>query len=143
MEARLESVGKPIGIDFKFGGNTGNTRDSHRLIHLAKENAGVDVHNKVVDEIEKSYFEKEGDITSHAMLIAAAGKAGLDEGQVKAWLASDAGGKEVDREVKAAQTRGVSGVPNFVLQDRYEIPGAQDPDSFVNIFERIKQSEGN
>ena len=143
MEARLDSVGKPIGINFKFGGNTGNTRDSHRLIHLAREKAGVEVQNKVVDEVEKSYFENEGDITSHAMLIAAASKAGLDEAEVKQWMSSDAGGKEVDKEVKAAQARGVSGVPNFILQDRYEIGGAQDPDGFVTIFERIKQAEGN
>ena len=142
MEARLESVGKPIGINFKFGGNTGNTRDSHRLIYLAKEKAGLEAQNKVVNEIEKSYFENEGDITSHAMLTAAAGEAGLDESQVKAWLSSDAGGREVDQAVRSAQARGISGVPNFVLQEKYEIGGAQDPDSFVDIFEKIKEREG-
>ena len=36
MQAHLAQVGKQVGIDFGFSGKTGNTRDSHRLIQLAK-----------------------------------------------------------------------------------------------------------
>ena len=139
---RLEQVGKAVGIDFKFAGKTGNTRDSHRLIHMAKEKKGVEMQNRVVEALMKSYFENEGDITDHAMLIAAAVGCGLDGKEVEGWLKSDAGGKEVDREVLMAQRRGVSGVPNFVIQGKYEIGGAQDAGGFVEIFEKIKEMEG-
>lgn len=138
---RLVGVGKEVGIDFSFGGNTGNTRDSHRLIQLGKTK-GADVQTRVVEELFKSYFENEGDITSHEMLQAAGVKAGLDAVDVKEWLNSDKGGAQVDREVMEAQVRGVSGVPNFVMQGKYEIGGAQDAESFVKVFERIKQMEG-
>lgn len=33
---RLGELGKSEGINFKFGGKTGNTRDSHRLVQLGK-----------------------------------------------------------------------------------------------------------
>ena len=138
---RLTGVGKEVGIDFKFGGRTGNTRDSHRLIQLGKRK-GAETQNRVVEECFRSYFEREGDITSHDTLRDAGVGAGLEEGEVKAWLASDKGGPEVDREVEEAQDRGVSGVPNFVLQGKYEIGGAQDPEAFVGLFERVKQMEG-
>lgn len=137
---RLRNVGKEVGINFSFGGKTGNTRDSHRLIQLGKTK-GPEVQTKVVEELFKSYFENEGDITSHEMLQAAGVKAGLDPADVKAWLNSDKGGPQVDREVMEAQIRGVSGVPNFVMQGKYEIGGAQDAENFVKVFERIKEME--
>ncbi|KAL8947982.1 MAG: hypothetical protein Q9222_005790 [Ikaeria aurantiellina] len=140
MFDRLASIGKSVGIDFKFGGKTGNTRDSHRLIQLAKTK-GPDVQTKVVEELFKSYFEKEEDITSHDILTAAAVKGGLGEREIKDWLASDKGGKEVDKEVMEAQMKAISGVPHFTMQGKYEIGGAQDPEAFVQIFDRIKTME--
>lgn len=137
---RLAGVGKEVGVNFSFGGKTGNTRDSHRLIQLGKLK-GPEVQTKVVEELFKSYFENEGDITSHEMLQAAGVKAGLDAIDVKEWLNSDKGGPQVDREVLEAQMRGISGVPNFVMQGKYEIGGAQDAENFVKVFERIKEME--
>ncbi|KAL8763067.1 MAG: hypothetical protein Q9184_001027 [Pyrenodesmia sp. 2 TL-2023] len=142
MLDRLTSVGKPMGIDFKFGGKTGNTRDSHRLIQLAKLK-GSETQTRVVEELFRSYFEEEGDITSHEVLAEAAVKAGLEEAEVKEWLASDKGGKEVDREVVEAQMKAISGVPHFTIQGKYEIGGAQDSEAFVRIFERVKATESN
>ena len=139
---RLAAVGKDAGIDFSFGGKTGNTRDSHRLVQLGKTK-GPEAQTRVVAELFRSYFEKEGDITSHDVLQEAGLKAGLDEAEVKEWLKSDKGGKEVDKEVSEAQIRGVSGVPNFVLQGKYEIGGAQDPEAFVKVFERVKEMEAS
>ncbi|KAL9008885.1 MAG: hypothetical protein Q9173_006037 [Seirophora scorigena] len=140
MFDRLTSIGKPLGIGFKFGGKTGNTRDSHRLIQLAKLK-GPEMQTSVVEELFRSYFEEEGDITSHEVLAAAAVKAGLEESEVKEWLGSDKGGKEVDSEVAETQSKAISGVPHFTLQGKYEINGAQDPEAFVQIFERIKAIE--
>lgn len=137
---RMGAVGKDAGIDFSFGGKTGNTRDSHRLVQLGKTK-GSKVQTRVVEELFKSYFEEEGDITSHDVLREAGIKAGLEETEVADWLESDKGGENVDKEVEEAQIRGVSGVPNFVLQGKYEIGGAQDAEAFVKVFERVKEME--
>ena len=141
MQDRLLAVGRDVGINFKYGGKTGHSGDSHRLIQLAKTK-GPAVQTAVVNALFKSYFENEGDITSHAMLTQAGVSGGLDETEVTQWLESDQGGAQVDKEVKEAKMRGVSGVPNFILQGKYEIGGAQEAESFVRVFERIKQMEG-
>ncbi|TVY71463.1 hypothetical protein LSUE1_G008190 [Lachnellula suecica] len=137
---RLSQVGKDTGIAFKFGGKTGNTRDSHRLIQLGKSKSPA-VQTRVVEELFSAYFENEGDITSHEILQKAGVKAGLEESEVKDWLKSDKGGKEVDVEVEQAQLNQVSGVPNFTVQGKYEIGGAQDPGVFLRLFEKIKAAE--
>ncbi len=137
---RLAQVGQEAGINFKFGGKTGNTRDSHRLIQLGKSKSPA-VQTRVVEELFSAYFENEGDITSHEVLQKAGEKAGLDAKEVKEWLASDKGGKEVDVEVEDAQNNQISGVPNFTIQGKYEVGGAQDPGVFLRLFEKIKATE--
>ncbi|KAI9711928.1 MAG: hypothetical protein M1828_001770 [Chrysothrix sp. TS-e1954] len=135
--SRLAAVGEEDGIAFKFGGRTGGTRDSHRLIQFAKTK-GPDTQTKVVEKLFQAYFEEEGDITSHSVLKDAALKAGVSEEDATRVLASDEGGPLVDKEVSNAQTRDIHGVPHFTIQDMFEISGAQEPAAFVQLFERVK-----
>lgn len=141
MHGRLKQVGDAVGIDFKFGGKTGNTRDSHRLVRLSKK-YGNEAEGKALDGLFATYFEKEGDITDYATLKNVAVEAGIPEADFqKAIVESDEGGPEVDKAAGEARRNGVTGVPHFVIQDRYEVSGANDPESFVRIFERVKANE--
>ncbi|KAF2495589.1 thioredoxin-like protein [Lophium mytilinum] len=141
MFQRLAQLGQSDGIAFKFGGKTGNTRDSHRLVQLGKTKSPA-VQTRVIEELFAAYFENEKDITSRETLLDAGTKAGLDAAEVKTWLDSGKGGPEVDREVQDAYEQSISGVPNFTIQDRFEIGGAQEPSAFVQLFERIKKQDG-
>ena len=141
MQQRLSQIGHAEGINFKYGGNTGNTRDSHRLIQLGKTKS-PQLQTRVIEELFAAYFENEKDITTQEVLLEAGVKAGLDEKEAMEWLASDKGGKEVDAEVRDAVKQNISGVPNFVVNDAMEVGGAQDPETFVQIFERLKKQGG-
>ena len=112
MQGHLARLGKQVGIDFAFGGKTGNTRDSHRLIQLAKTK-GEGMQTKVVEQLFNSYFEANEDITNREVLIARGIKAGLDETETREWMDNGKGGPEVDKEVGEAQEKFISGVPNF------------------------------
>ncbi|EEY17497.1 conserved hypothetical protein [Verticillium alfalfae VaMs.102] len=83
-------------------------------------------------------FEEDRDISSKDMLVQAAVKGGLEAGEVRAWLESDQGGAQVDREVQEAYALGVSGVPHFVV-DGQQLGGAQDVEAFVEAFANIKE----
>lgn len=108
MQARLSEIGHELGINFAYGGKTGNTRDSHRVVQLAKTK-GEKTQTRVMEKLFNAYFELNEDITDHAVLTKAAVGGGLEEKEVKEWLESDKGGPEVDREVAAAQRRFISG----------------------------------
>lgn len=122
MQGHLARLGKQVGIDFAFGGKTGNTRDSHRLIQLAKTK-GEDMQTKVVEQLFNAYFEVNEDITSKEVLTARGVKAGLPEAEVREWMSSDKGGPEVDKEVGHAQDKFISGVPSFTVNGKYEVQG--------------------
>jgi predicted DsbA family dithiol-disulfide isomerase len=142
MQERLSEIGRVEGINFKYGGRTGNTRDSHRLIQLGKTK-GPQMQTRVIEELFAAYFENEQDITRQDILIEAGVKAGLDEKEAREWLEGGNGGPEVDKEVQDAVEQSISGVPNFTINDRFEIGGAQEPAAFVQIFERLKRQEGS
>ncbi|KAK3076716.1 hypothetical protein LTS18_012247 [Coniosporium uncinatum] len=141
MFQRLAQIGKDEGIDFKFGGRTGNTRDSHRLVQLGKTK-GSEMQTRVIEELFAAYFENERDITSRDVLREAGLKAGLEEKEVEQWLGSDEGGEAVDKEVEEAQEGFISGVPYFSVEGRYHLEGAQEPEAFVDVFERILTQKG-
>ena len=101
------------------------------------------MQTRVIEALFTAYFENEEDITTQDTLVAAGVKAGLDESEAKEWLESGKGGPEVDKEVQDAYAQNIHGVPNFTINDRFEIGGAQEPAAFVQLFERLKRQEGS
>ncbi|KAL2268322.1 hypothetical protein VTJ83DRAFT_3168 [Remersonia thermophila] len=140
VTAHLKRLGEAEGIHFSLKGKIGNTRDAHRLVQLAKTKSN-EAENRVISVLFKSHFEEDADITSHDVLAAIGEKAGLDKAEVTEWLSQGRGGQEVDREVEEAYRNGISGVPNFTINGRYEVQGAQDVEGFLDVFSRVKKSE--
>ncbi|TPX18182.1 uncharacterized protein E0L32_002691 [Thyridium curvatum] len=139
MKARLQAMGKSEGIDFTFECLTGSTRDAHRLDKLTRTK-GPGVEEAVAQVVYEEYFEKGGDITSRDMLVAAAAKGGVDPAEARAWLESDAGGEQVDREARDAVREGIHGVPHFEINGEFHIGGAEDVQTFVTEFVRAKEA---
>lgn len=138
---RLTAVGAPLGINFRWGGNVGNTRDSHRLIELSKK-YGSDVEKKTVDGIFAAYFENEKDITRYEVLGEVAKLSGIPEADFqKVIVGSDEYGAQVDKAASSARENGVSGVPDFTIQDKFKLSGARDAEAFISLLERVKQMD--
>ncbi|KFA51321.1 hypothetical protein S40293_04390 [Stachybotrys chartarum IBT 40293] len=142
MQQRIASIGAPLGINFKFGGRVGNTHNSHRLVWLAQHRYGAEVARKTMEGLMVAYFEKEADITEMETLREIGLAAGV-EGDVfdEAIGKGEDGKAEVEALVREAQRQGISGVPNFTIQDKYEISGGREPAAFLQVFERIKAAE--
>ncbi|KAH6615588.1 DSBA-like thioredoxin domain-containing protein [Chaetomium sp. MPI-SDFR-AT-0129] len=139
--ARLKALGAEEGIAFSLRGRIGNTRDAHRLVQLAKTKS-AQAEGRVVATLFKSHFEEDADITSRDALVAVGEAAGLEKGEVESWLDGGKGGEEVDREVEAAYAQGINGVPNFTIDSRYQVQGAQDVETFLDVFARVKKAAG-
>lgn len=130
----IEAAGRSEGIPFAFDEiqRTPNTMDSHRLIAYAGE---LGKQNDVVEALFKRYFERGEDIGQVAVLVAAAMDAGLDEAAVRAFLESDQGRQEVEAGDMAARKLGINGVPCFIVNARYALSGAQEPEVFRRVFD--------
>lgn len=132
--ARIVGVGAEAGIDFKFDTmRPGNTFNAHRLLHLAKQRGRQDALKEALFLATFTDCEPIG--TSDALEAIAVG-AGLDRDEVREVLASDLYAADVRVDERVAQSLGVTGVPFFLVDEAYGIPGAQDPQIYRNILDR-------
>ena len=132
--SRIISAGAEAGIDFKFEQmRPGNTFNAHRLVHLAKERG---MQDKVKQRfLEANFFE--GDpIARRDAHERLAVDAGLDAAEVAEVLDGDRYADAVRVDERVAQSLGVTGVPFFLIDDSYGVPGAQDPMVFLNLLRR-------
>ncbi|BFZ61117.1 hypothetical protein YB2330_002175 [Saitoella coloradoensis] len=134
-------VAKKEGIEMKYGGLVGPTQASHRLIKVAEGEGNQDA---VVNAFFDEYFTQNSNISDPNVLAGAAAKAGLmggDAEKIQDFLETEDGQLEVEQEVFQAQRMGVSGVPHFIVDGRYELGGAQEPPAFLRVFNEVVKSK--
>jgi predicted DsbA family dithiol-disulfide isomerase len=123
---RITAVGSEVGIPFDFGKVTRqpNTLAAHSLVALAIDSGQQDA---VVEALFHAFFLEGKDLTSADALAEIATGAGLDAGDVKAFLASEKARAHIEAEDKRAREIGVEGVPFFIFNKRIAVSGAQEP----------------
>jgi len=56
-------------------------------------------------------------------------------------LESDQYGEEVRKDEETASKLGISGVPYFVINNKYVVSGAQPPELFLEALEKAREEE--
>ena len=123
-----------IAFNFDAITRTPNTLDSHRLIRFANQ-AGDGYGAAVVEELFRAYFMQGEDIGNLGVLGRVARRCGLDGVAAEAFLASGADTDEVRAEDLRARRMGVEGAPCFIVDGRYAISGAQEPEAFYPLLD--------
>jgi len=130
---RITAVGREVGIPFDFAKVTRqpNTLAAHSLIALAIDAGKQDA---VVEAFFRAFFLEGRDLTSAETLAGIAVGAGLDEGDVKAFLGSADARAHIEAEDKQAREIGVEGVPFFIFNRRLAVSGAQAPEVLLEAM---------
>jgi len=130
---RIAAAGREVGIPFDFAKVTRqpNTLAAHSLIALAIDAGRQDA---AVEAFFRAFFLEGRDLTSAETLAGIAVGAGLDEGDVKAFLGSADARAHIEAEDKQARRIGVEGVPFFVFNRRLAVSGAQAPEVLLEAM---------
>ncbi|MEU0536746.1 DsbA family oxidoreductase [Amycolatopsis tolypomycina] len=138
MEADMEHRAAADGLEYHLDGvHMGNTVDGHRLVHLAAEHGMADA---VVDRFYAAHFTERRSLFDHDSLVTLATEAGLDAAEARAVLESDAYEAEVAADGEQARALGASGVPFFVIDQRFGVAGAQSPEVFAQVLRRVSDA---
>jgi predicted DsbA family dithiol-disulfide isomerase len=133
-QRQMEQRAAQDGLEFRMDSlRSGNTRDAHRLLHLAKAHG---VQAELAERLHRAYFTEQASIFDHSSLTELAVQAGLDRDDVIRVLGSQEYGDAVDTDEAMAQALGVNGVPLFVIDRRYGISGAQPPEVITGVLDR-------
>lgn len=137
-EERLESMAKMHGMDFKSTERIYNTRIAHEATEYAREHARANEFHHVV--FRKVYADGQ-DISKWDVLRAAAEEVGLDGADMQSVVDGGKHTAQVAEQVRWAQQIGVTGVPTYVINDRYAIVGAQPYEAFKNALDQIMKAK--
>jgi predicted DsbA family dithiol-disulfide isomerase len=122
-QRQMEERATTDGLEFRMDGlRSGNTRDAHRLLHLAKAH---DRQPELVERLHRAYFSEQRSIFDHDSLLELAVESGLDSDAVTRVLDSDSYDDDVATDEATGHALGATGVPFFVIDRRYGISGAQ------------------
>ena len=133
MDHNMETMAAAEGLEYHLTekGQSGNTLDAHRVVHLA---ASHDREDQMLERLYKAYFTEQRSVFDVESLVSLAVEEGLDATEVREALESDRYVDAVRRDLEEARMLGVTGVPFFVIDGRYGISGAQATEVFTRAL---------
>ena len=137
---RIQSAGAPLGLEFNYSSDSRiyNTRKAHRLLAWAGETGG---QTALKLALFQAYFKDQLNISDDDVLLNVVEAAGLDRAAAETALADPRYEEQVDQELHYWDMQNITGVPAFIINGKYMIPGAQDAETFVRIFEKVLEKE--
>ena len=137
-EERLKQMAGQYGMGFQSTERIYNTRLAHEATEYAREHGKANAFHRAL--FRRVYDEGE-DPSQWDSLRATAEEVGLEADEMQAQVESEKYTEIVEDQVKTAYQIGVTGVPTYVINDRYAIVGAQPYEVFQNALGQILNRE--
>jgi len=138
--ANISQTAREEGLDFDYTDTLfTNTMDAHRLTKYVQQNK-PELADRFKKAVYKAYFIDKKELANRQVLASIASDIGLDI-DVNALLDSDEYKDEVAIDQQQAMQLGVRGVPYFVINDKYAIPGAMAQADFEQALRQIHQEQ--
>lgn len=139
MNAYMSGIAREVGLAYDFDkAIITNTLAAHRLLHYAKEKG---LQSETKEALFAAYYTEGKDIGDVDTLVQLAESIGLPGEATRAVLVSDAYTTEVRQDQERAAQIGVQGVPFFVFNNKYAVSGAQPPEVFAEVLEKVWEEE--
>lgn len=139
--AHLTEAAAHDNIEFAFDiALRANTVNAHRLLWRARVRYGYAVQAALKESLMAAYFtngENIGDPEVLARTVSEVWPDDVDVDDVRSFLERGEGRDEVVQDLAEAATRGITGVPTYLIDGQWAIPGAQDTDTFERVLRRV------
>ena len=140
MTERLVGIAASVGLKYDMEHmHMTNTVLAHQLLQYAKTQ-GKQVEMK--ERIMSAHFVEALHVGRADVLAQLAAEVGLDRTEVMRVLESGEYLPAFEADIEQARAYGISGVPFFVIDGKYGISGAQNPETFVGAFNQILEERG-
>ena len=131
----LTQAAAEVGLEFHLDrALRANTLDAHRLLAWAEP---LGLQSELKERLMHAYFSEGANVADRATLAKLAGEVGLDQEAAAEALISGAFAAEVAAGLARAEELGITAVPTYVFNGAVGVPGAQDPDVFIRVLDRV------
>lgn len=138
--ANVTETAASVGLEFNMDrALRANTLLAHRLIWLAGQPDSPVAQDAMKERLLQAYFTDGLDIGNPDTLADCAADVGFDRDEALAFLRTDRGLDEVRADLDTAHDEGITAVPTYVVNGRWAIPGAQEPDTFAQVLRKMAE----
>ena len=131
----LRAQGKAVGVVFGTHTILSNSRLALMASEYARDHGRYDSFHK---NIFHAYFTQGLDIGKLDVIAYVAGKSGLDEKETLSAIRDGRYALRLNETRKEGQLIGLTGIPLFVIENKYQITGAQPIETFRSYLDKIK-----
>ena len=131
----LRTQGKAVGVTF------GNLKvlSNSRIALMASEYArDLGRYDSFHEKMFHAYFTEGMDIGKLDVIADVAKKSGLDEKETLNAVHDSRYASRLNETRKEGQLIGLTGIPLFVIENKYQITGAQPIETFRSYLDKIK-----
>lgn len=147
VRERMRAIAEQAGVSLAYEGDEAepppammwNTRDAHKLLAFALEQAGPEVQTALKLALFSAHFNQRRRIGEREILLDIAAEAGLHREAAKAALADPELEARVIAEERQAWDLNITGVPAMIVEGKFMIPGAQPPETYVDALRRVAE----
>ena len=146
LRAQMKMIADGAGVSLTYEGEgeappamMWNTRECHKLLTFALEEAGPEVQTALKLALFEAHFNRRERLGEREVLLDIAASAGLHRGAAKAALDDPDIEARVIAEEAPAWDMNISGVPAMIVNGKFMIPGAQAPEVYVNALRRVAE----
>ena len=144
VRGQMKAIAEGAGVSLAYEGKgeappamMWNTRDCHKLLGFALEEAGPQVQTQLKLALFEAHFNHRKALNQRDVLLDIAAGVGLHREAAKAALDDEALEARVLAEERQAWDMNITGVPAMIINGKFLVPGAQGPETYVNVLRRV------
>lgn len=143
---RMRAIAQEAGVSLDYAGEDEappammwNTFEAHRLLAWALDGEGPTKQTQFKLALFRAHFNKRRRIGERPVLLDVAEGCGLSREAAETVLEDEALAVRVRTEERQALDMNITGVPAMVVEGRFLIPGAQQPETYVAALRRVAE----
>ena len=144
MRAQMQATAARAGFPMDYAGEGDeppammwNTFEAHKLLRWALAEQGPEAQTRLKLGLLKAHFQQRRNVSEPAVLLDIAEAEGFDRAKAATALADEALAIAVRAEKQRSRQAGINSVPSFVVDGKYLIQGAREPEDYANILRKV------
>ena len=145
---QMKEIAARAGYSFDFTGEgeapqarLWNTLRAHKLLLWTLAQHGPEKQTELKLALFDAHFQQRRNVSDPAVLLDIAASVGIDREAAAAALENLVLAQQAQEEQRMAYDMTVSGVPAMVINGKFLIPGAQEPETYANALRRVVARE--
>ena len=148
MRRNVEATGEEAGFSMRYSGEgeepvlmVWNTHQAHMLLRWALTVDGSAAQTRLKQALFRAYFQQRLQISDRDVLLNIAEAEGFDRAAAAAALADEALSTAVKMEEHRGLENQITSVPTFVVNGKYILQGAAEPQRFKEALIKLASME--